>query len=141
MKSLRILHFRHAGWRPMDGVYWGRQACTSFPLGKPGHREADPAAVQLDFAENCVAANASVRQCGGNGVWVGRSCRNDTLRHLPYTGVSLGWMWWNPKSRPEPRATPARENRIAFNRISHVMQTLSDGGGIYTLGGKAGRKK
>jgi len=210
------LHFRHAGWHPEGGVYFGRQACTYFPVNENGHREAHPAALQFEFAENCRVQNGSVRQCGGSGIWLGQSCRNNTLNHitlaqlggngimigegqvrklsdgrpwwegapeqcasgnvvrecglylcgrerfgavgiwvglaektriehntlqnLPYTGISLGWMWWNPQSRPTPRVTPCRENIVAYNRISRVMQTLSDGGGIYTLGDQPGSR-
>jgi len=47
-------------------------------------------------------------------------------------------MWWAPTARPEPRDTPARENVVADNHIHHVMLTLSDGGGIYTLGKQPG---
>jgi hypothetical protein len=34
--------------------------------------------------------------------------------------------------------TPAKNNVIEHNHIHHVMQTLSDGGGIYTLGRQPG---
>ena len=45
----------------------------------------------------------------------------------PYTGISIGWIW-------DDRESPARENQIVDNQIHHVMQVLSDGGGVYTLG-------
>jgi hypothetical protein len=210
------LHFRHTGWRPERGVYFGRQATTYFPVDEEGHREAYPATLQFDFAENCSVQGGSVRQCGGSGIWLRRSCRenvvddvtvarlggngimigegqvrklddgrpwwegapeqcasgnivrhcgvydcgremfgavgvwvglaaktqitHNALQGLPYTGISLGWMWWNPQARPAPRATPCRENTVAYNRISQVMRTLSDGGGIYTLGDQPGSR-
>lgn len=52
---------------------------------------------------------------------------NNTITDCPYTGISLGWIWNDSKS-------PARNNKVVNNRISLVMQTLSDGAGIYTLG-------
>lgn len=55
------------------------------------------------------------------------SITNNHIHDCPYTGISLGWLW-------NDSASPARENRIARNRIEFVMQVLSDGGGIYTLG-------
>jgi len=75
---------------------------------------------------------------GAVGIWVGlaagtRVAENE-VRQTPYTGVSVGWMWWNPRSRPEPRPTPCRGQQIVDNHIHHVMLTLSDGGGIYCLG-------
>ena len=74
---------------------------------------------------------------GAVAVWVGLAremqiSHNEIAWH-PYTGVSLGWMW-------NPTPTPARENVVSRNHIHHVMQVLSDGGGIYTLGRQPGTK-
>jgi hypothetical protein len=68
---------------------------------------------------------------GAIGIWAGivkdtRILHNEIV-HTPYTGVSLGWQW-------NPQPTPAARNRVSYNHIHHVMQRLSDGGGIYTLG-------
>jgi hypothetical protein len=72
---------------------------------------------------------------GSVGVWVGITSGSVVERNeiatLPYTGVSLGWQW-----NPEP--TGCEKNFIADNHIHHVMQLLSDGGGIYTLGQQPG---
>ena len=68
---------------------------------------------------------------GAVGIWVGVAAEvqvlHNELRDLPYTGISLGWIWG-----PEP--SPSRGHRVERNHIHHVMQVLSDGGGIYTLG-------
>ncbi len=68
---------------------------------------------------------------GAVGAWVGITestivARNE-IRRLPYTGVSLGWVW-------NATPGPAKSNVIEQNHIHHVMQVLSDGAGIYTLG-------
>jgi len=72
---------------------------------------------------------------GAVGIWVGiaRDIRiaHNEIADLPYTGVSLGWMW-------SPAPTPAKNNVVEYNHIHHVMQMLSDGGGIYTLGRQPG---
>lgn len=74
---------------------------------------------------------------GAVAVWVGLAremqISNNEIAHHPYTGVSLGWMW-------NPTPTPAGDNLIARNHIHHVMQVLSDGGGIYTLGRQPGTR-
>jgi len=57
--------------------------------------------------------------------------RHNTIRQLPYTGVSVGWLW-----NPEP--TPCQGTIVEANHIHDVMQVLSDGGGIYTLGWQPG---
>jgi hypothetical protein len=74
---------------------------------------------------------------GAVAVWMGLARQaqitHNEIAYHPYTGVSLGWMW-------NPTPTPAGESLVARNHIHHVMQTLSDGGGIYTLGRQPGAK-
>ncbi len=84
--------------------------------------------------------NSLIRGCGAVfhgavGIWGGITdglvvSRNE-ICELPYTGVSLGWVW-------NPTPGPCRNNRVEGNHIHHVMQILSDGGGIYTLGRQPG---
>ena len=217
-RSVRGLHFAgltfaHTGWRPEEGVYWGRQACTYWSPATAqrdrSHEPASPAAVHFEAAESCRLEDCTVTHTGPSAVWLGHRCRDcavsgcvvtdaggngimigegqwrkidgepwwetapkqaavgtlvknnlvekcgqelfgavgvwvglaarttithNEVRALPYTGVSVGWMWWNPQSTAEPRKTPCRQNIVADNHIHHVMQVLSDGGGIYTLG-------
>jgi len=68
---------------------------------------------------------------GAVGIWGGLVSNtlidHNEIRNLPYTGISMGWMW-------NPSPTPCRENNIHANHIHHVMNILSDGGGIYCLG-------
>ena len=52
---------------------------------------------------------------------------NNTISDCPYTGISMGWLW-------NDQPSPAGNNVVSGNQIHHVMQVLSDGGGIYTLG-------
>ncbi|MFZ5431479.1 MAG: right-handed parallel beta-helix repeat-containing protein [Bacteroidota bacterium] len=68
---------------------------------------------------------------GAVGIWCGftsgTDIRGNLLYDLPYTGISIGWEW-------SPIPTPCRDNHLTGNHIHHVMQVLSDGGGIYMLG-------
>ncbi len=68
---------------------------------------------------------------GSVGIWVGiaRDTRieNNEISELPYSGISVGWRW-----DAEPSGSAG--NQIVDNHIHHVMQELSDGAGIYTLG-------
>ncbi len=215
--AFRGLGFEHTAWAPPESVYWGRQACTYWTLKTSdagrGHEEADPAAVQFEFARGCSLEKIRIAHTGASGVWFGRRCRDNRItdsaivdaggngimigegqtrrvngrpwreaaprqaatghriannlvercgqelfgavgiwvglaadtrisrnevRLLPYTGISVGWMWWNPRARPEPRPTPCAQTTIVDNHIHHVMLTLSDGGGIYSLGSQPG---
>lgn len=87
--------------------------------------------------ENCRITACGRQFYGAVGIWCGLTAetviRNNTISELPYTGISVGWMW-----SPEP--TPCRDNTIEGNHIHHVMQTLSDGGGIYMLGLQPGSR-
>lgn len=65
------------------------------------------------------------------GLWVGLAnnieVSHNLLRYLPYTGVSIGWLW-------DATPTTCHSNTVAYNHIHDVMLMLHDGGGIYTLG-------
>ncbi len=81
-------------------------------------------------------ANCTVTECGKQfygaiGIWCGLTAetviKNNEIFNLPYSGISVGWMW-------SPVPTPCRKNTIDGNHIHHIMNILSDGGGIYMLG-------
>ncbi len=90
-------------------------------------------------SQNQVTA-CDIRHCGelmpgAVAIWAGVNdslqIGHNTIRDCPYTGISLGWVW-------NASETPAVNNRIHDNRIEYVMQMLSDGGGVYTLGRQPG---
>ena len=88
-----------------------------------------------NVVEHSIIEACGVQYFGAVGAWVGLAAgnaisHNEIARH-PYTGVSVGWMW-------NPSPTPCKGNRVEYNNIHHCMQTLSDGGGIYTLGWQPG---
>ena len=87
-------------------------------------------AVVFNLVERC-----GVVFHGAVGVWVAMAKATDVssneISHLPYTGVSVGWNW-------SPAPTVCEGNLITSNHIHHVMQMLSDGAGIYTLGRQPG---
>lgn len=81
-------------------------------------------------------SKSTIEDCGKQfygavGIWGGlvsnTIIEHNEIRNLPYTGVSVGWMW-------NATSTPCRENTINSNHIHHIMKILSDGGGIYCLG-------
>jgi hypothetical protein len=90
-----------------------------------------------NMIENCRITKCGAQFSGAVGIWAGLTAetiiRNNTIFELPYTGISMGWMW-----SPEP--TPSRANVIEGNHIHHIMQVLSDGGGIYMLGLQPGSR-
>jgi len=85
-------------------------------------------------------SNNQVHHCGQDyygGVGIGYAFASNTtishnlLHHLPYTGISAGFIW-------STRPTFCRGNRVEYNHIRDVMQRMGDGGGIYTLGCQPG---
>jgi hypothetical protein len=56
---------------------------------------------------------------------------HNVLHNLSYSAISVGWGW-------STAPTVARNNEVAFNRASHAMQRLEDGGMTYTLSKQPG---
>ncbi len=87
--------------------------------------------------ENCRISDCGKQFYGSVGIWCGlvaeTNIRKNQIFDLPYSGISIGWMW-------SPVPTPCRQNTIDGNHIHHIMQILSDGGGIYSLGLQPGSK-
>ncbi len=53
---------------------------------------------------------------------------HNDIKNLPYSGIVAGWGWGaaNP--------VDVKNNTIAYNKITNVMQVLDDGAQIYTVG-------
>ncbi|MCA8989232.1 MAG: right-handed parallel beta-helix repeat-containing protein, partial [Planctomycetaceae bacterium] len=103
--------------RHVNGKVWFSAAPEQIPTG--------------NRIEQCEIADCGVVLPGAVGIWapLHRELQivQNHLHDCPYTGISLGWMW-------NDSVTPAGGNVISGNHIEYVMQVLSDGGGIYTLG-------
>jgi hypothetical protein len=101
---------------------------------------------------NCLIENCAVEYMGGVGIFVGYTegtvLAHNEIRNLPYSGISFGWGWGEEDAgggdpryyQPYKYDTPtiARNNRVEYNHIHHVMQRLRDGGGVYGLGNQPG---
>lgn len=99
--------------------------------GEPWWTSAPDQVALGNTIENCTLTQVGAQFYGAVGIWGGltaeTSISNNHIFDLPYTGVSVGWMW-------SPVATPSRQNIISGNHIHDIMNILSDGGGIYMLG-------
>jgi hypothetical protein len=104
-------------------------------IGSRDKTDSPPAA--NNSVVNCLIEDCGVNFFGAVGLWIGFAhdvtVAHNEVRNLPYTGVSVGWQW-------DDEPTPCRGHRIRQNHIHHVMQQLSDGGGIYTLGRQPGTR-
>jgi hypothetical protein len=105
--------------------------------GKPWWQSAPEQVALGNSIENCIVTEAGKQFFGAVGIWCGLTAetaiKNNEIFDLPYSGISIGWMW-------SPVPTPCRENVIDGNHIHNILNILSDGGGIYMLGLQPGSK-
>jgi hypothetical protein len=99
--------------------------------GMPWWKSSPEEVSRGNRVSHCLIEKCGVQFHGAVGIWCGlvdsTVLEHNEIRNLPYSGISVGWMW---NSDP----TPCRKNIIHANHIHHVLLTLSDGGGIYSLG-------
>jgi len=141
--------FEHLGSAGLD-LQMGSQAvgvvgCTfadisshGIQIGEtgPGSARPDEHNDWLDRIElsNNVVEHVAAEYQDAVGIFVSYasnvSMLHNELRHLPYTGISIGWGWGTDSY--------AFNNVIQANVVADVMRVLSDGGGIYTLSAQPG---
>lgn len=109
-----------------------------------GDTEPMPGA-ELTGERNTVAYNTisrtGVEYTDAVGIWAGYEAEltvdHNSLDHLPYSGISVGWGW----NQTEAQKSVLRDNKVTNNRITHVMEVARqqhDGGAIYTQGAQPG---
>ncbi|MFJ3588926.1 right-handed parallel beta-helix repeat-containing protein [Streptomyces sp. NPDC090231] len=109
-----------------------------------GDTEPMPEA-SLAGERNTVAYNtisrSGVEYTDSVGIWAGYeaglSVDHNSLDHLPYSAISVGWGW----NQPEAQKSVLRDNKVTGNRITDVMEVAQqqhDGGAIYTQGAQPG---
>ena len=108
----------------------GREAMWK-PKGVPRWKAEPDMISRENRIEDCIIETPGQIYPGALGIWVGNAAEtvvsHNEIRNTPYTGISVGWVW-------NDKPAPAAKNIIEYNHIHSVMEVLSDGGGIYTLG-------
>lgn len=114
-----------------NGIMLGMASFEHMINEKPWSQADPEQAGGQNTVSNCIVEKCGQEFYGAVGLWIGLSdhnvMRNNLVRDLPYTGISLGWSWSGAK-------TSCHSNRIEYNHVHDVMIILSDGAGIYTLG-------
>ena len=62
---------------------------------------------------------------------------HNSIHDTSYSGISIGWKWDSSNLPYESPSYNLKRVEIAYNLIEGMMSDMSDGGGIYTLGGNA----
>ena len=84
--------------------------------------------------------NNLIHDCGATyygavGIWAGMVSKtliaHNELYNLPYSGISVGWVWGG-------RDSSCNNNTVNYNHVHNVVRMLDDGGAIYTLGKQPG---
>ena len=95
-----------------------------------GEQSTPKVPVNIDVNQSLIS-NTGIQYFGSVGIWIGMATNCSVfmseIRNLPYTGISVGWRW-------SPTPSPCKGHHISGNHIHQVLQVLSDGGGVYTLG-------
>lgn len=143
-------HFSHLG---AAGLFLGEGihdssvvGCTFTDISGNGLQLArvdDPEAPDARFAinnriENNFFTNVGAEYRGGIPIVVGYAqhthIAHNLIRNIPYAAISIGWGGWPDKIELAGVTNRSTGNVIEKNRITRLMLTLSDGGGIYTQG-------
>ena len=113
--------------------------------------------VSGNVIDNCRLCAIGTEFKGSIGIFVGYASgtviTHNEISEVGYTGISVGWGWgyydpWCDGDKPKfyrdgcyPRfdtPTTCRDTLVEHNHVHHVLNSLNDGGGIYTLGLQVG---
>lgn len=93
-----------------------------------------------EISTNDIIANNFITRTGQDyygtcaiaaGYPAGIKIMHNTIRNVPYTGISVGYGWTGEDNA-------MHDNTIAFNDIARAMSLMADGAGIYTLSKQPG---
>ena len=101
---------------------------------------------RLDIDNNLIKSTSRLFW-GDSGVMVfaaeEMNFTHNQVEDTTYSGLSLGWGWWNMNGSPES-AVPGvptettKNNTVTANRFINTITVLADAGAIYTLGDMPG---
>ncbi len=121
-----------------SGIQFGS---TNDPNPAAVHAGADEINSGDTITDNYIH-NVANQYLGGIGIWVGyvegADISHNQIDDVPYSAISIGWAGWHsniiaPNADPNVNAN----NLISDNLMFDYMQTLGDGGAIYTNGSQA----
>lgn len=111
---------------------------SAISVGNLKDRKPLPRDLVLDNRiENNLITHIAEEYKGCVGILIGYTehtvVTHNELRHLPYSGISVGWGY-------DSSVIAGRNNDISYNLIDSILMELRDGGGIYTLSSQPGAR-
>lgn len=100
----------------------------------------DRAAAERDVVRGNIIRDCTIRRCGLDyagcvGVWAGIArgitVAQNEVSEIPHNGISVGWRW-------DRVPVGCGGHVVEGNDIHHVVERLTDAGGIYVLGDQPG---
>lgn len=107
---------------------------TGIRIGHPTHnrqREGIEVCSNINITNNVIRriAGETFNNCGITVYYEKYiNILHNDIENVPYSGISIGWGWGSGA------AYNCSDIDVSYNKIQSVMNTLHDGGGIYTLG-------
>jgi hypothetical protein len=129
-------------------------AANGIQIGGIARQDHHPSSLEQIVKDNRIVDNVITHvgtdYTSGTGVIAGYTegtvIAHNEISNIPFGGVSIGWGWGMTDAGGGlyvdaykwSTPTPAKNNRIEFNHIHHVMLRLNDCAGVYTLGRQPG---
>jgi len=135
------LHFGTGSTRAtVTGSEFTDTSCAGVSIGRADNPDAPRAdrTSETVLTDNWVHAVAVEYQgCPGIAIAYAQHVTVDhnEVNDLPYSGITIGWGGWRERlGNLSPLPNYSRHNAITNNLVFDYMQTLADGGGIYSNG-------
>lgn len=131
-------------------------SAAAIQLGGVGKADARPTlpgmATRRNRIENNLIAETGRDYVDSAAIFIGftseTEVRHNTIAHVPWAGIAIGWGWGLLDAGSFPGLPCARSgewgafstvtansrNTIAYNRITHFLENRWDGGAIYSTG-------
>ncbi|MCE5328695.1 MAG: right-handed parallel beta-helix repeat-containing protein [Planctomycetaceae bacterium] len=139
------------------GCLFTQTAAGAIQIGDVQVSDAHPddprTIVSGNIIDNCRLVAIGTEFKGSIGIFVGYAAgtviTHNEISDVGYTGISVGWGWgyydpWTEPDKPKfyrdgcyrrfDKPTTCRDTLVEHNHVHHVLSSLNDGGGIYTLG-------
>jgi hypothetical protein len=115
--------------------------CSAIRIGSGDSSSSANNGYENSIIRNNLIEDAAwfIRQSVALYVCIARDVKilHNSIHDCSYSGISIGWRWQSVTWAYDAPNYNLKRVEIAYNLIEGMMSDMSDGGGIYTLGGNA----